>query len=72
MGLFNSYRQHLYRFFTKEEKEESNRMHPRFNKRLLQIMRFFGGKSSAEKDIEFFFYTDEEDKANNLAIELKN
>ena len=33
-------------------------------------MKRFGGKSNPLQSVEFFFYSDEEDKANNLAIEL--
>lgn len=33
-------------------------------------MKRFGSKTPSNKGIEFFFYTDEENKANNLAIEL--
>lgn len=33
-------------------------------------MKRFGGKPDPFQRVEFFFYSDKEDKANNLAIEL--
>lgn len=70
--MFNSFRQYIYRFFNKEDKEESSYMHPKINKRVFEILPRFKSNNTPEKGIEFFFYTDEEEKANNLAIELKN
>lgn len=69
--MFNSFRQHLYRFFNKEDAAESKTMHPVMNKRLFEILPRYKSNESREEGIEFFFYTDEEEKANNLAIELK-
>ena len=40
------------------------------NKKVLEVSKKFGRKEDAFQSIEFFFYSDEEDKANNLAIEL--
>ncbi len=70
MNAFNSFRNHLYRFFTKEEREESLEMQPFLNKKVMELFSKFGGRSNTIKEAEFFFYSDEEDKANNLAIEL--
>ena len=66
---FNSFRQNIYRFFSKKEYEDSKRMQRFLNKKVLGLFRNYGGKSDL-KSIEFFFYTDTQDKANNLAIEL--
>lgn len=67
---FNSFRQNLYRFFSKEEKEQHSAVYPFLNKRIFKLSKRFKSKEPVEKGIEFFFYTDEMDKANNLVIEL--
>ena len=70
MSIFNSFRQHLYRFYTTKERDEAMSVQPALNSRVFQLMKRFGGKSDSTQPVEFFFYSDEEDKANNLAIEL--
>ena len=70
MNFFNSFRQHIYQFFTGEERDESIVMQPVLNKEVLKLMKRFGGTSNSFQSVEFFFYSDTEDKANNLAIEL--
>lgn len=70
MKFFNSFRQQLYRFFTKEHRDESLQMQPMLNKRAMGLMKDYGGKPNPVQGVEFFFYSDEEAKANNLAIEL--
>src|SRR5256885_8843795 len=66
---FNSFRQHLYRFFGKNKYEETRGMQKILNKKLLELFRGHGGTKELQA-IEFFFYTDTLNKANNLAIEL--
>src|ERR1041385_389143 len=70
MKFFNSFRQHLYRFFTKEEKEDSMANQPIANKEVTKLVKQFGGHIGSSQNVSFFFYTDAEDKAANLAIEL--
>ena len=67
--FFNSFRQHLYRFFSSNEYEDSKGMQRILNSRVVRLFHKHGGKSEC-KPVEFFFYTDTEDKAANLAIEL--
>lgn len=69
--MYNSFRQNIYKYFSKEEKAEAKSMHPFLNKKLLGFIKRFGSRYDSKKEVEFFFYTDEENKANNLAIELK-
>ena len=66
---FNSFRQHLYRFFSRDEYEESSGMQKFLNEKVLGLFHDYGGTKEFQ-GIEFFFYTDTPDKANNLAIEL--
>ena len=66
---FNSFRQHLYRFFSRNDYEESKEVQRMLNNKVLGIFHGFGGKSERQQ-VEFFFYTDTLDKGNNLAIEL--
>ena len=66
---FNSFRQHLYRFFSKKEYEDKKDMQQTLNNKVLGLFQDYGGKSEY-MSVEFFFYTDTQDKANNLAIEL--
>lgn len=40
------------------------------NKEVLAVGKKFGAKENGFQSLEFFFYSDQEDKANNLAIEL--
>ncbi len=40
------------------------------NTRVLELMEHFGTKPDAVQSVEYFFYADREDDANNLAIEL--
>jgi regulator of RNase E activity RraB len=70
MPSFNSFRQHLYRFFSKKDRDESLGMQSFLNKKVLELGKKFGAKENAFQSVEFFFYSDEEDKANNLVIEL--
>ncbi len=69
MSYFNSFRNHLYRFFSKKEMADVIAIQPKLNHRLLSLFKQFGGNKN-ESPVEFFFYTDAEDKANNLIIEL--
>ena len=69
MSFFNSFRKHLYRFFSKEEETDAIAIQPELNKSLFRLFKKYGG-TKKEKPVEFFFYTDSEDKACNLAIEL--
>lgn len=70
MPFFNSFRQHLYRFFSKKEKDESLSMQQILNKEVLALGKKYGQKENAFQSVEFFFYSDKGNKANNLAIEL--
>src|SRR5688500_12368753 len=70
MTFFNSFRNHLYRYFSKEERDENLNMQHLLNKKILEVRKKYGGKSNAFQRVEFFFYSDQEGKANNLAIEL--
>jgi regulator of RNase E activity RraB len=66
---FNSFRKHLYRFFDKKDFEDSKGMQQTLNKKVLELFGKYGRKNEC-RNVEFFFYTDALDKANNLAIEL--
>lgn len=70
MKFFNSFHNQWYQFFTKEEREDCLEMQPVLNNRVLQLISSVGGKPDTLKSVEFFFYSDEQDKANNLVIEL--
>jgi len=70
MSFVNSFRNHLYRFFSKKEKDENLGMQQFLNKKVLELRKKFGGNANVFQRVEFFFYSDQEDKANNLAIEL--
>jgi hypothetical protein len=69
MPFFNSFRNHLYHFFSKKEMMDSNAVQPKLNHSLFKLFKQYGGKKK-ESPVEFFFYTDTEDKATNLVIEL--
>ena len=69
MPVFNSFRNHLYRFFSRKEMNDSMAVQPKLNRSLFKIFKQYGG-TKTESPVEFFFYSDTEDKANNLAIEL--
>lgn len=69
MSFFNSFRNHLYRFFSKREMAEAISVQPKLSQRLFKLFKQYGG-TKIESPVEFFFYTDAEDKANNLVIEL--
>ncbi len=40
------------------------------NTRVLELVKHFGTKDNSVLSVEFFFYTDRQDDASNLAIEL--
>lgn len=69
MPFFNSFRNHLYRFFSKKEMMDAIAVQPKLNRSLFKLFKQYGG-TKKEGPVEFFFYTDAEDKANNLVIEL--
>ena len=69
MSYFNSFRNHIYRFFSKKEMADAIVVQPKLNRSLFNLFKQYGG-TRTESPVEFFFYTDTEDKANNLAIEL--
>ncbi len=69
MPLFNSFRQHLYRFFSKPDYEETIIIQKALNKNLLKLFHSYGIAKKLQS-VEFFFYTNTLDKANNLAIQL--
>jgi hypothetical protein len=69
MSVFNSFRNHLYRFFSKKELKNAMVVQPKLNRSLFKLFKQYGGKKK-ESSVEFFFYTDTEDKAANLVIEL--
>ena len=69
MPVFNSFRNHLYRFFSNKEMKDSKAVQPKLKRSLFNIFKQYSG-TKTESPVEFFFYTDTEDKANNLAIEL--
>ncbi|MDQ3681911.1 MAG: ribonuclease E inhibitor RraB [Bacteroidota bacterium] len=69
MSYFNSFRNHLYRFFSKKEMAGAIAIQPKLNRSLLRLFKQYGGTKTGSP-VEFFFYTDTEDKANNLVIEL--
>jgi hypothetical protein len=69
MPGFNSFRNHLYRFFSKKEMADSIALQPKLSRSLVKLFKQYGG-TKTESPVEFFFYTDTEDKANNLVIEL--
>jgi len=48
---------------------EANSVQPELNRNLFRLFKQYGGKKK-EGPVEFFFYTDTEDKAANLVIEL--
>ena len=69
MSVFNSFRNHLYRFFSKKEMTDAIAVQPKLNLNLFKLFKQYGG-TKTQGPVEFFFYTDTEDKANNLVIEL--
>jgi len=69
MSFFNSFRNHLYRFFSKKEMADAIAVQPKLNYSLFKLFKQYGG-AKTQSPVEFFFYTDTEDKANNLVIEL--
>lgn len=69
MSFFNSFRNHLYKFFSKKEMLDAIAVQPKLHHSLLKLFKQYGGREK-ESSVEFFFYTDTEDKAANLVIEL--
>jgi hypothetical protein len=69
LSFYNSFRDKLYRFFTKKQMDEGIAMQPVLSKSLFRAFKKFGGKKQ-QSEVEFFFYADSEDKAANLSIAL--
>ena len=70
MSHFNIFRTNKYQYVSEQEFREKLDMQRFLNAQVLQVFKKKGGVSEKQAPVEFFFYTDEEDKASNLAIEL--
>src|SRR5262249_47792429 len=70
MSHFNVFRRNLYRFISEDEYRENRVLQHFFNSKALSLLRKRGGVRGKELPVEFIFYTDDEDKATNLSIEL--
>ena len=66
MPVFNSFRNYLYRFFSRKEMNDSMAEQPKINRCLFNIFKKYGGTKTVSP-VEFFFYSHSEDKANNLS-----
>ena len=72
MGLFNFSKGGNNRFVTEKLYNESVAKQKRMNTETLQQLSKYGISDTSELKLEYFFYTNEQDKANSLANELKN
>jgi hypothetical protein len=70
MPHFNIFRSNKYQYVSEQEFKEKLDMQRFLNSQVLQVFKKKGGASEKQLQVEFFFYTNEEDKASNLAIEL--
>lgn len=69
MSIFDYFRKPK-RYVDKEEVDESVSMQRTLNAAVLDNLNIFDVDDETELRVEFFFYTDTQDKASNLAIEL--
>ncbi|MBA3647677.1 MAG: ribonuclease E inhibitor RraB [Chitinophagales bacterium] len=70
MAHYNIFRSGKYRFISEDEYREKRVLQRFFNSKVLNQFREQGGGRGKVLPVEFFFYTDDEDKAINLAIEI--
>lgn len=71
MGLFNFFKGANNRFVTEKQYNDNVAKQKQMNPRTLEQLRKYGITDTSELKLEFFFYTNEQDKASKLAIELK-
>lgn len=70
MGLFNFFKG-TSRFVTEKQYSENTSKQKGMNTQTLSQLSKYGITDSVDLKLEFFFYTNEQNKASNLAIELK-
>lgn len=70
MGLFNFFKGDN-RFVTEKQYNDNVSRQKKMNAQTIEQLNKYGVTDSSELKLEFFFYTNEQDKASNLAIELK-
>lgn len=71
MGLFNFLKASNNRYISENEYIDNVTKQKQMNTKTLLQLSKYGINDSSELELEFFFYTNEQTKANNLAIELK-
>jgi regulator of RNase E activity RraB len=71
MGLFSFLKGDNNRFVTEKEFNSSASKQKQMNTETLEELFKYGINYASELMLEFFFYTNTQDKASNLAIELK-
>lgn len=71
MGLFDFFKSGNSRFVTEKQYNDNVVKQKQMNAKTLEQLSNYGITETSELKLEFFFYTNEQDKANNLAIELK-
>ena len=70
MGLFNFFKG-SNRFVTDKQYSDNTAKQKGMNTQTLSQLSKYGITDTSDLKLEFFFYTDEQNKASNLAIELK-
>jgi tetratricopeptide (TPR) repeat protein len=71
MGLFNIFGNKDNRYISESTFRKTIQMQKEMNSQTLTQLNKYGVNEDSILRLEFFFYTDKEDKASNLAIELK-
>ncbi len=71
MGLFNFFRGNNNRFVTEKQFNDNVAKQKQMNSQTLEQLIKYGITDTSELKLEFFFYTNEQEKASKLAIELK-
>jgi tetratricopeptide (TPR) repeat protein len=71
MGLFNIFGKKDDRYISESTFKATVQKQKEMNTQTLTQLRKYGVENESELKLEFFFYTDRQDKASNLAIELK-
>jgi regulator of RNase E activity RraB len=70
MGLFNFFKRNNSRFVSEHQHNKNVAMQKQMNAKVLEQLNIHGVTDNSELELEFFFYTNKEDNASNLAIEL--
>jgi tetratricopeptide (TPR) repeat protein len=71
MGLFDIFRNKIKRYINESTFKKTVQKQKEMNGRTLSQLNKYGVVDDSELSLEFFFYTDKQDKASNLAMELK-